>query len=248
MARKTAGSAWRWSRTAETRRVLLRAAREVFTEQGFAKASVAEVVDRAGSSVGSLYHHFGGKTELFLALWRDHQDAHEERASGAVAKARAGGEREPLALFVAGARAYLEGSWERRDLTRLFMDGDGPPGFEFMRRTRGHEWVRQNAVLLGASADPVDRLMVAVLTTIIAEAAREVATCQTRGEAETIAAAAVRFIRRLDPLRPGDGPGAVRSAGPGAWRPPGEAREAAAHRDKSGADHDRGNAGVAGDP
>ena len=206
MPRKTASNAWQWSRTAETRRVLLRAAREVFTEQGFAKASVAEVVERAGSSVGSLYHHFGGKTELFLALWQDHQDAQEQRASSAVAKARAGGEQDPLALFIAGARAYLEGSWERRDLARLFMDGDGPPGFEFMRRTRGHEWVRQNAVLLGASADPVDRLTVAVLTTIIAEAAREIATCETGDEADTIAGAAVRFIRRLDPLGSGDDP------------------------------------------
>lgn len=200
MPRKTASNAWQWSRTAETRRVLLQAAREIFTEQGFTKASVAEVVDRAGSSVGSLYHHFGGKAEVFMALWQDHHDAHEQRASSAVAKARADGEQDPLALFIAGARAYLECSWERRDLARLFMEGDGPPGFEFMRRARGHEWVRQNAVLLGASADPVDRLMVAVLTTIIAEAAHEIATCETEAEADTIADAAVRFIQRLDPL------------------------------------------------
>ncbi len=79
MARKTndrpSANAWRWSRTAETRRGMLAAAREVFTERGFADASVADVVERAGSSVGSLYHHFGGKAELFLALWEDHQAA-----------------------------------------------------------------------------------------------------------------------------------------------------------------------------
>jgi AcrR family transcriptional regulator len=203
MARKAASNAWQWSRTAQTRKVLLQAAREVFAERGFAQASVAEVVERAGSSVGSLYHHFGGKTELFMALWQAHQDAHEHRAAGAVAKARAGGEEDPLALFMVGARAYLEGSWERRDLARLFMD-DGPPGFEEMRRARGHEWVRQNAVLLGASADPVDRLTVSVLTTIIGEAGRAIATCQNKKEADTIAEAAIRLIRRLDPLIPGD--------------------------------------------
>ncbi len=202
MARKPASNAWQWSRTAETRRVLLQAAREVFAEHGFAEAGVAEVVERAGSSVGSLYHHFGGKTELFLALWRGHQDAHERQAASAVAKARAGGEEDPLTLFIAGARAFLAGSWERRDLTLLFMAGDGPPGFEVMRRSRGHEWVRQNAVLLGASADPVDRLTVAVLTIIIGEAGREIATCARRKEADTIADAAIGLIRRLDPLRP----------------------------------------------
>ena len=133
--------AWEWSRTAQTRKSMLQAAREVFTEHGFAEASVADVVERAGSSVGSLYHHFGGKTELFLALWEDHQAAHEEAAAGAVARARRRASSDPLELFIAGARAFLEGAWERRDLARLFMDGDGPPGFELMRRTRGREWV-----------------------------------------------------------------------------------------------------------
>ncbi len=204
MARKTSTSAnaWRWSRTAETRRSMLRAAREVFTERGFADASVADVVERAGSSVGSLYHHFGGKAELFLALWEDHQVAHEEAASAAVATLREAGETNPLELFIAGAQAFLDESWKRRDLVRLLMDGDGPPGFELMRRTRNREWVRQNAVLLGAGADPVDRVTVAVLTTVIGEAAREVAACETKKEADTVAAAAIRLIRRLDPLTP----------------------------------------------
>jgi AcrR family transcriptional regulator len=212
MARKTNArpnaNAWQWSRTAETRRGMLRAAREVFTERGFADASVADVVARAGSSVGSLYHHFGGKAELFLALWEDHQAAHEGAASAAVAALREAGEDNPLELFIAGAQAFLEGSWQRRDLVRLLMDGDGPPGFELMRRTRNREWVRQNAVLLGAGTDPVDRVTVAVLTTVIGEAAREVAACETKAEADTVAAAAIRLIRRLDPLtETGDQPG-----------------------------------------
>jgi AcrR family transcriptional regulator len=204
MARRTdgagGGNAWQWSRTAATRGAMLDAAREVFGEQGFAEASVAAVVERAGSSVGSLYHHFGGKTELFLALWEDHQARHEQHASAAVAKARADGEQDPLLLLIVGARAFLEGSWQRRDLVRLFMDGDGPPGFELIRRTRNREWLRQNAVLLGAGADPVDRLTVAVLTSIIGEAGREIATCATKREAATITESAVAMIRRLDPL------------------------------------------------
>ncbi len=68
-----AGGAWQWSRTAQTQRALLDAARQVFTERGFAEASIADIVQRAGSSVGSLYHHFGGKSELFIALWQEHQ-------------------------------------------------------------------------------------------------------------------------------------------------------------------------------
>jgi AcrR family transcriptional regulator len=195
----TPGGPRQWSRTAQTQRALLDAARQVFTERGFSDASIADIVERAGSSVGSLYHHFGGKAELFVALWQDHQDAQEQRAVSAVAKARAAGEDDPLALFIAGARAFLEGSWEHRDVACLFMTGDGPPGFEMMRRTRSHEWIRQNAVLLGASADPVDRVTVAVLTTVIGETAREIAASASRPEADTLADAAITLIRRLEP-------------------------------------------------
>jgi len=202
MGRKPTSNAWQWSRSAQTRRVLLEAAREVFAAHGYDGASIADVVERAGSSVGSLYHHFGGKAELFAALWQDHQDAQEQRVVGAVAKARADGEEDLLALFISGARAYFDGSWEQRDVARLFMTGDGPPGFEMMRRTRSHEWIRQNAVLLEAGADPVDRMRVAVLTTIIGETAREIAASSSRQEASALADAAVTLIQRLDPLTP----------------------------------------------
>lgn len=216
--------AWEWSRTAQTRKSMLQAAREVFTEHGFAEASVADVVERAGLSVGSLYHHFGGKTELFLALWENHQAEYEENAASAVSKARQASVRDPLELFIAGARAFLDGSWERRDLARLFMDGDAPPGFELMRRTRGRTWVRQNAVLLGAGSAPLDRLTVAILTTVIGEASREVATSDTREEAERITEAAIELIRRLDPLR--DSPEPLQDAGKDSPSPKPEERSA----------------------
>jgi AcrR family transcriptional regulator len=193
-------SAWKWSRTGETRRVLLDAAREVFAERGFADASVAEVVERAGSSVGSLYHHFGGKSELFLALWEDWQSSQEQRAAQAVAAARRAGEDRPLALFIAGARGFLRGSWEGRAVGGLFVDRDGPPGFELMRRTRGQEWLRQNSLLLRAPDDAIGRMTVAVLTTVIGEAGREVMASRTRREADAITETAVAMIERLGVL------------------------------------------------
>ena len=48
------------------------------------------MVERAGSSVGSLYHHFGGKSELFIALWQEYTQAQEAAASEAVAAGQAG--------------------------------------------------------------------------------------------------------------------------------------------------------------
>ena len=193
---KPAGS-WQWARTAGTQRALLNAAREVFVEQGFANASIAEVVQRAGSSVGSLYHHFGGKNELFLALWQDHQVALEKAASQAVAQARAAGEADPTALFCIGARAFLEGSWHRHDLALLFVSGDGPPGFELVRRGRVHEWITQNDALLRLADTSLDRLYAAILTSVIGEGGREVAAARGRRQATEIIDAVIEYAKRL---------------------------------------------------
>ena len=156
---RATGGAWQWQRTAQTQRALLDAAREVFTEQGFTEASIADVVERAGSSVGSLYHHFGGKSELFLALYQEHQFAHEEAAREAVAAAKQAGETDATELFCAGARAFLDGTWQRRDLAMLFFAGDGPPGFEVIKRRRGREWIGQNDALLRLPDTALDRLL-----------------------------------------------------------------------------------------
>ncbi|GAA4942425.1 TetR/AcrR family transcriptional regulator [Streptomonospora halophila] len=203
MARRTGtrtggrAGAWQWSRTTRTRSVLLEAAREIFSAKGFADAGVADVVERAGSSVGSLYHHFGGKTELFLALWEDQQAYDEEQAGTAVARARADGEDDPLELFIAGARAFLEGSWQRRDVGVLLLAGDGPPGFDMLRRGRNREWVRQNSALLQAGDSALERLTVSVLTAVIGEARREIVVADSRDEADRLTEATVDLIRRL---------------------------------------------------
>lgn len=202
MVRKTsevasnAGS-WQWTRTAATQRNLLDAATDVFVEHGFTDASISDIVSRAGSSVGSLYHHFGGKTELFLALWDDYQNEHEKLVAAAVAKARKAGESDPLALFNVGSRSYFDYTWKHRDLERVFIEGDTPPGFEVLRRERGREWVRQNTVLLGASDDTLGRLTVAVITDIVTVSGQEVALSASKREAEEVVDAAAVLVKRL---------------------------------------------------
>jgi AcrR family transcriptional regulator len=194
---KAGTGSWQWARTAETQRALLDAARAVFTEQGFSEASIADVVERAGSSVGSLYHHFGGKSELFIALWHGYQQAQEASASAAVARAKQAGVTDPYALFSAGARGYLEGAWDRRDLSLLFNAGDGPPGFEVMRRQRGREWISQNDTLLGLADTSLNRLYVTVLTSLTGEGAREVAAAKNRSQANKIIEGVLEYIHRL---------------------------------------------------
>ncbi|MBT2479897.1 ScbR family autoregulator-binding transcription factor [Streptomyces sp. ISL-94] len=63
-------------RGARTREALVRAAAEVFAEQGFVTASIAVISRRAGVSAGGLHFHFGSKTALAQAV--------EDRAAQAV--------------------------------------------------------------------------------------------------------------------------------------------------------------------
>jgi AcrR family transcriptional regulator len=186
------------TRAASTRSALLAAAREVFGESGFAESSIADVVGKAGASVGSLYHHFGGKSELFLALFEDYQTGQETRAATAVREARAAGERDPMALFLVGSKSYLNGCWAERDLARMFLAGGGPPGFELLARKRYREWTRRNALLLGADTDePWGDALVLVLTTVISEAGHEVAVCEDEATSRLLADHVLELIGRI---------------------------------------------------
>jgi AcrR family transcriptional regulator len=176
----------------------MEAAREVFSSSGFAEASIAEVVSRAGASVGSLYHHFGGKAELYLALFEDYQQRQEARAASAVRQARTEGESDPVCLFVAGSRAYLNGCWAERDLARLFLAGGGPPGFELVARRRYREWTARNAALLRVdNGEPWGDALVLVLTTVVSEAGHEVAVCEDEASSYRLAEDVLALIARI---------------------------------------------------
>ena len=130
-----------------------------------------------------------------------------------MAAARQSGVTDSTELFCAGARAFLEGSWQRRDLAMLFFAGDGPPGFEIMKRRRGREWIGQNDALLRLPDTSLDRLYAAILTNIISEGAREVAMAKTRRQANQIIDAVIEYVCRL--------------MTDGAWKPAAEPSEPA---------------------
>ena len=194
-------------RAAVTRRALLAAARDVFTASGFTEASIADVVAKAGASVGSLYHHFGGKADLYLALYEDHAARQEARAAEAVAAARTEGVTDPVALFIAGGRAYLDYCWQERDLSRLFLAGGGPPGFELFRRRRDRDWIRRNAQLLTSSTEATSdpdpdtdvavEALVLVLTTVMGAAGHEVSLSDSEDAARRLAEEVLGLIARM---------------------------------------------------
>jgi AcrR family transcriptional regulator len=194
----TGGGGRQWARADATREALLAAARVVFSSQGYADAGIAEIVARSGISVGSLYHHYGGKAGLYLALWERHTAELEHRAAESVAAARAAGEDDPIRLFAAGARAFLQVCWENRDMARLFHESEGPTGFSLLRRQRGRQWTGQNTRLLRVDEDErAGQVLVLVLTTVIGEAGREVATAEDDATAAEIIDEVARILVRL---------------------------------------------------
>ncbi|MGP3957514.1 TetR/AcrR family transcriptional regulator [Nonomuraea sp. 3N208] len=170
-------------RGAATRTSLLAAAREIFVSKGFAEAGVTDVVARADASVGSLYHHFSGKADLYLTLFEEWQARQTQRTKQAARGARADGESDPMRVFLSAARAYLDGCLEERELAALFLRGDGPPGFDVVMRDRLRMWAQRNAALF--EDQPA---LVVVITGALAAAVSEVVRTGDRGLAEEVLA------------------------------------------------------------
>ncbi|MEU7749143.1 TetR/AcrR family transcriptional regulator [Nonomuraea sp. NPDC049158] len=170
-------------RGAATRSALLKAARDVFVSKGFAEAGVTDVVAKADASVGSLYHHFSGKADLYLTLFEEWQGRQAQRTKQAAREARAEGENDPMRVFIRAARAYLDGCIEERELAALFLRGDGPPGFELVMRARLRKWAERNAALFEDQG-----ALVVVLTGALAAAVSEVVLSDDPGLAEDVLA------------------------------------------------------------
>jgi AcrR family transcriptional regulator len=76
-------------RRAATRRRLLDAATAVVAERGFHAASVDAIAAEAGYSVGAIYSNFGGKDDLFLAVFDEHAAWFEQVMADATAETSA---------------------------------------------------------------------------------------------------------------------------------------------------------------
>ncbi|SDI81237.1 TetR/AcrR family transcriptional regulator [Nonomuraea jiangxiensis] len=187
-------------RGAATRSSLLAAARAVFVSKGFAEAGVTDVVARAEASVGSLYHHFSGKADLYLTLFEDFQATLTQRTKHAARAARAAGETDPMRVFVSAARAYLDGCLEDRELAALFLSGDGPPGFDVVMRDRLRTWAQRNAALFED-----ETALAVVITGALAAAVSEVVSSGDRVLAEDVLAIIGQIRPATSATAPGNG-------------------------------------------
>lgn len=89
--------------SAATRAALIRAARRLFAEKGFAATATEEVVRRAYVTRGALYHHFRDKRDLFAAVLDE-----EQTKLAAAAGAAAAAAPDPWHAMLAAADCFLE--------------------------------------------------------------------------------------------------------------------------------------------
>ncbi len=116
-------------RTEATTGSLVTAARELFAEDGYAATSLDAVVAKAGVTKGALYHHFGGKRELFAAVFA----AEQVRLSGAIVAAYER-EKDPWEAFEAGCAAFIEACQEPGVQRIALLDAPPALGWETIRQ------------------------------------------------------------------------------------------------------------------
>jgi AcrR family transcriptional regulator len=116
------------SRGEATRGELLRAARELFAEHGYAGVGTERIVEQAGVTRGALYHHFEDKRALLRAV-------HEELEQELVASIgeRIAGIADPWELLATGVRAFLDSCTDPAFMRISLLDAPGVLGWEEWR-------------------------------------------------------------------------------------------------------------------
>ncbi|QUQ62907.1 TetR/AcrR family transcriptional regulator [Kutzneria sp. CA-103260] len=85
---------------ARTRELLLDAAARVFAQKGYAGASVDEIAEAAGYSIGAVYSNFGGKEQLFVELLKERANDRVTQAAEILADAEPGEAHRAMSRLV----------------------------------------------------------------------------------------------------------------------------------------------------
>jgi AcrR family transcriptional regulator len=183
-----------------TRQRLIEIATALFAERGYEGASIEAVLEQAGVSRGSLYHHFASKERLFEAVV---EAVHARVGEATSAAAAASGATEPHKLIKAAELAWirLAGDPEVRQI--LLIDAPTVFGWRRWREKEQDGLGILKEVLKGAAdagcvpAEHVDAFAHILLATgnemaLVIALADDVAAAQASAEA-----AVEEFLDRL---------------------------------------------------
>jgi AcrR family transcriptional regulator len=168
-------------RSEATRDALIEAARALFAARGYAEVGTEEIVRAAGVTRGALYHHFGGKRDLFEAVYERVEAELAERIS---AGALASGTTAPLDAMRAGAEMFLRACTEPEAQRIALLDGPSVLGWDRWREIAAEhglgliEGTLQAAVEAGAIPEQPVRPLAHLLMGALDEAAMLVARAE----------------------------------------------------------------------
>jgi AcrR family transcriptional regulator len=92
----------RQGRSEGRRREILMAALSCFCEHGISGSTIDMIRERSGASVGSLYHHFGNKEKIAVALYSEGMNDHYSRLRKALEEVQSAehGVKSIVATFI----------------------------------------------------------------------------------------------------------------------------------------------------
>jgi AcrR family transcriptional regulator len=178
-------------RTAATKAALLGAARRLFAEQGYAATGREQIVEAAGMTRGALHHHYGGKEQLFRAVYEELE--HEIMTEVATAAAAGATPTEQLRL---GTLAYLDAAMDPAVQRVCLIDGTSVLGWEARAEISGNLALGMvKEVLRGAmNAGEIERQPVDALAHVLLAALHEAVLLVARSEDQVAARADVGVI------------------------------------------------------
>ena len=183
-----------------TRAAIVKAAKRLFGERGFAGTTMDHVATAAHVAKGAVYHHFKTKEALFEAVF----DQVSEDLVAEVERA-ARSENDALAAMAAGTQAYFAAC--AKDATGQIILRDGPAvlGWERWREIDARHFgggfplalarAMDDGLIARQSVEPLSRLLLGAVT----EAA---VACSASGDLHQSGAEYARAFRTLlDALR-----------------------------------------------
>lgn len=187
-------------RREKTQTAIVRAAKRIFGERGFAATTMDDIAAGAHVAKGAVYHHFPTKEALFEAVF---EQASLELVSDLDRISRA--EKDTLAAIAAGTQAYFSACSKGATGQIILRDGPAVLGWERWRdidaKHFGGKFPRALAAAMDAGliarqpVEPLARLLLGAVT----EAAVACSAGQDIGKAGAEYARAFRSL--LDALR-----------------------------------------------
>ncbi len=113
-----------------TRAALVASARRLFGGRGYAAVGTEEVVRAAGVTRGALYHHFGGKSDLLEAVYRQ---VEEEITARIAEEALGSGASGPLESMKAGIAMFIDACAEPEVQRIVLLDAPAVLGWDRWR-------------------------------------------------------------------------------------------------------------------